>query len=408
MVIKEVYLPTLESKSDIKHTILKFTNHINNALTQAYGNVTIYVPPFTASDEEIQRSPQLLKKFQEAVEDWTRKITETIDKENKKAQDRQNLTAQGETEYWSNRSATFNTLLQQLQLPAVKKIINLLGHKDSQYSIVLEQYMVEFKSFMKQQAIAKDFVKFLQTLERQFKVINRGDLKQITDTMKSLLDGLKLIWTISRHINHNIEQFEHILLAISNEICQKVRMEIDIRTIFLKKKQEDAIAIIDAGIQVLEKWYTQFNLTRQEIENELTIIRWDFTHHNAIFEKPKYMVKILKDLKQTCQIVKEFYAILSDDLAAVAGGRHAIDNVREKVHDQVVKLSGFLNDVFKPEFQSDWQAYFSNFISAVDNIEEETIALINSTFSENLQSAAGAFDLLDSFNDVETRPKIRA
>ena len=83
----------------------------------------------------------------------------------------------------------------------------------------MEQYSSESKRFVKQQAQAKDFVKFLATLERQFKVISKGDLKAITETMKSLLDGLKLIWTISRHINHNIEQFEHILVAISNEIC---------------------------------------------------------------------------------------------------------------------------------------------------------------------------------------------
>jgi thiamine phosphate synthase YjbQ (UPF0047 family) len=66
-IIKECYLPTLESKSEIKHNILKFTNQINNALTQAYGNVTIYVPPITASDEEIQINPKILKSFQEAV-----------------------------------------------------------------------------------------------------------------------------------------------------------------------------------------------------------------------------------------------------------------------------------------------------------------------------------------------------
>jgi len=102
-------MPSLESKSEIKHNILKFTNQISNALTQAYGNVTIYVPPITASDDEIQRNPKMLKAFQEAVEDWTNKISETIEKEDKK-QERELKTAQGETEYWSSRSATFNTL----------------------------------------------------------------------------------------------------------------------------------------------------------------------------------------------------------------------------------------------------------------------------------------------------------
>jgi len=128
-----------------------------------------------------------------------------MEKEDEKKKGRQKLTAQGETEFWSNRSATFNTLFQQLQMPAVKKILQLLGNKEGTYSHIIEGYQSEYKKFMKEQAQAKDFVKFLQTLERQFKVISRGDLKQITETMKSLLDGLKLIWTISRHINHNIE-----------------------------------------------------------------------------------------------------------------------------------------------------------------------------------------------------------
>lgn len=126
--------------------------------------------------------------------------------------------------------------------------------------------------------MAKDFVKFLATLERQFKVISKGILKPITETMKSLYDGLKLIWTISRHINVNIDQFEHILQAISNEICQMVREKINIKTIFTKKKPEQAIEDIEAGIQVLDKWYNEFVRTRTAIETDPNIGRWDFTN----------------------------------------------------------------------------------------------------------------------------------
>ena len=59
-------MPTLESKSEIKHNILKFTNQINNALTQAYGNVTIYVPPSGDGDDH-QVNPAILKQYQSAV-----------------------------------------------------------------------------------------------------------------------------------------------------------------------------------------------------------------------------------------------------------------------------------------------------------------------------------------------------
>jgi hypothetical protein len=50
--------------------------------------------------------------------------------------DRENLrqketkSASGETEYWRQRGASFNTLYQQLNMPHVKKIINVLTSYD--------------------------------------------------------------------------------------------------------------------------------------------------------------------------------------------------------------------------------------------------------------------------------------
>ncbi len=77
-----------------------------------------------------------------------------------------------------------------------------MNAKDSgQENQALENFRVKRTSFNKEHSKAKDFVKFLTTLERQFKNITHGDLKAIEDTLPSLLNGLKLIWTISRHIN---------------------------------------------------------------------------------------------------------------------------------------------------------------------------------------------------------------
>jgi len=81
---------------------------------------------------------------------------------------------------------------------------------------------------------------------------------------------------------------ENLLESISNEICQKVQDQIDIRRIF-KVKPDDAINLINQGITVLDKWQRQFNQTKMEIESESTVKRWDFTKTKEIFVKPKYM-----------------------------------------------------------------------------------------------------------------------
>ena len=46
---------------------------------------------------------------------------------------------------------------------------------------------------------------------------------------------------------------EDLLDSISNEICDKVRAQIDIKRIF-KIKPETAISILDQGMKVLDSW----------------------------------------------------------------------------------------------------------------------------------------------------------
>ncbi len=111
----------------------------------------------------------------------------------------------GKIEFWRNRSATFSTLYQQISHPKVKRIIEVMEHalrlNPDAYSI--ENYKQNVNEFNKNHAIAKDYVKFLNTLDRQFKNIGSGDLVLIEETLTSLMNGLKLVWTISRHINQD-------------------------------------------------------------------------------------------------------------------------------------------------------------------------------------------------------------
>ena len=78
-------------------------------------------------------------------------IKDTIDKEN--ARPKESKSAQGETEYWRQRSATFNTLYQQLNMPQVKKIINVMqmnNEKPDGYN--LDNYNQAYTTFQKQHA----------------------------------------------------------------------------------------------------------------------------------------------------------------------------------------------------------------------------------------------------------------
>jgi dynein heavy chain len=290
---------------------------------------------------------------------------------------------------------------------SVKRIEIILSAKDSANSenYAMDNFNAKKAEFTKFHAQAKDFVKFLTTLERQFKNIGRGDLKGIEETLPSLLNGLKLIWTISRHINQNETKFENILEAISNEICTKVRVKIDIATIF-KTDPRDAIGVIRQGASLLKTWRDEFEHTKSAIETEQTIKRWDFGRKKEIFLGPEYMGRILSNFENCFIVIQEFYAILGKDLKTVVGKADIIDSVTTRVKEQVNKLENFENDVYSSEFEMSWETAYSQFQETVENLEQETAGIIDHTFENRLNSSEGAFDLLAKFKNVKTRKAI--
>ena len=107
-----------------------------------------------------------------------------------------------------------------------------------------------------------------------------------------------------------------------------------------------------------------------------------------------------------CIVLQEFFAILGNDLKAVTGSSESIDQVTDRVKEQVRKLETFQNDVFNPEYYTEWKTTFQTFQSQIDLIEVDTVALINNTFKTKLNSSEGAFELLSKFKNVKTRQKI--
>lgn len=80
---------------------------------------------------------------------------------------KESKSASGETEYWRQRNATFNTLYQQLNMPQVTRILHVMAsYEQKADNFTLETYNQQYHIFQKLYAQAKDFVKFLSTLER--------------------------------------------------------------------------------------------------------------------------------------------------------------------------------------------------------------------------------------------------
>ena len=69
---------------------------------------------------------------------------------------------------------------------------------------ILAEFEKQMMDLTKLYGEAKDNVKFLTTLERQFKnLASTEGLTIIEETLPSLMNGLRLVWIISRHFKED-------------------------------------------------------------------------------------------------------------------------------------------------------------------------------------------------------------
>lgn len=110
----------------------------------------------------------------------------------------------GIIEFWRTKSNIFNALCQELAKPEVDALVEDLRscpdrHFHSAVAAPLDKFDISYKKLIKLNGEAKDNVKFLNTLERQFKNLKSDELSTIEKTLPSLLNGIKLVYIISRH-----------------------------------------------------------------------------------------------------------------------------------------------------------------------------------------------------------------
>lgn len=206
-----------------------------------------------------------MKTYLNAMDSWNKTILETLDKEPKRQ--RNSNTALSEIELWRSRSASYQNLTQQLshnsvlivkeRLEAYSQTENGMGN------LVVDDFIKNMKTLNKNTSEAKENVKFLTTLERQFKnLASEEGFSVIQETIPSLMNGLKMVSIISRNYK-TMDKMQDLISLITNEIADKVQSSIKVQQLFnLNDKAEQQLNVsrdlIIQGKRILESWDSEF------------------------------------------------------------------------------------------------------------------------------------------------------
>lgn len=350
-------------------------------------------------DDTIIRDSKMVETLEEAIMAWEKHIMKIIEMYLAKSP-----TGDGpipEYEYWHEREAGLSILVEQLKKPTILRIMDLLQKAQSDIVSGFDHYKMELMKYYVQ---ARDNVKFLFTVLRHFKTVTYClDLKKVKDTLPNLMDGLHMVWVLSRFYSTD-EHMVPLMERIAWCLCQKVALILDNEKIFRKpiaQVQRDT----NNAKRMLQMWKTSYMDTRQKIENSGKGQRWEFSKQK-LFAATEYMANVCLDLNEVATIIYHFGNIFGPELKAIVTDPQKIDQVTRRVDNLVTPIENVDFDIFQESVKENWEAIMSSFYKEVRALEREAVAFINQSFKA-LRQAEEALDKLIKFQHMETRQVIQ-
>ncbi|KAJ8924399.1 hypothetical protein NQ315_007195, partial [Exocentrus adspersus] len=349
------------------------------------------------TDEELMRDQSVISNLEEVVMGWEKHILKLI--ESYLAKTPTGSGPLGEYDYWHDREAAFSSIVEQLKKPTVLRINNILEMAKSPVVDGFIHYQVDLKRHYLE---AKDNVKFLSTIKRHLKTISYStDFRKVIDTIPSLIDGLYLIWVLSRYYNTD-EVMVPFMEKIAWCLLDKVRKCLNNDMLFRKPIVEVQKLTSDAQT-MLELWKQTYMETRQKIEESGKGDRWEFDRRR-LFGGSDYMAIVCKDLLEVATVIYHFKNIFGAELRAIVSDPQSIDNVAKRVDRLVIQIENTDFDIFDANSKENWEAIMDLFRKEVRKLELEGMRVIANI---NFRSSESALEMLLKFKHIETRQLIQ-
>ncbi|NWU02773.1 DYH10 protein, partial [Urocynchramus pylzowi] len=279
-----------------------------------------------------------------------------------------------EINLWRENNATLRALTEQMKLPEVQKVLEILQEAESEFTGALQIVLSDLK---KHHMEAQDNAKFLSTLERHLKNLSTGTgVDVISNVIPSLLNALRLVWIMSRHYNKDVRMVP-FLERISWEISERVRRVVDLQTLF---KQDTATAKkkITEAKNTLEKWKKSYFTTCIQVEESGSKRYWKFDV-KRLFEKTDYMVSICQDLYDIFQVTEELHNIFIPELITVTENPKGVDELQREVNIVISPMEDLTFDPFSMENARDWAFVIEEFR------EDVLVEIVEQMFVQNLK-----------------------
>lgn len=385
---------SMNLRHELTSNVSKFEQQIRHVIHQSRGDIRLTIPNVTITTvEDLQDDLDLISELESSLEEWIAVISGAVDAEIQKLS-KSHRSPLGEIEYWRERQVNFSSLYDQANNPKVQQIIHVMKAIENPQ---LSSFNYHFGELTKLYLEAKDNVKFLTTLERHFKHTSDGTFQTILESLPSMVNGLRMVWVISRHYNTD-ERMAPLMETIAETLARRVREEVRLSDV-LQMESRAAQRLVQEARDVLTQWSENYFRMRKRIEDSGSDHRWEFDR-KALFGKTDYMGEVCSNILEIVEALDHFKVFLGPELKAVTGDSAGIDEVLKRVEGLSLSLKvPFEEKIFDKAYEKPWESTMKKFRLNVQEIEKMTEVFIKESFRK-LRSAEGAFELVQNFQKI--------
>ena len=386
----------------------KFASHVCRFNEQTENGVKLSLPAdliynnSSANERGAKQEDIDLTLLETAIEKWILSMQSVIEFELKQPHMKVMKNPLEEIEFWRRRHTVFSGILEQLKN---KKIKSTLDRLDVSESLIYKKFAEKVNEVSKLEAEAAENMKFLATLERHFRVLNDGSLEGILSTIPALLDGMRMVWTISKFYCRD-ERMAPLMELVGKQIAAKVREKIDLQEVIKGEFKHSHDLLLEAK-RVLEQWKTSYIDTRAKIEAMGKGQRhWEFDR-SSLFEKTEYMSEICAQMITAITAIENLNQFIRPEITMVMGSNNRGSIAYEELERLQRLILEFTLDPFDRINEREWNKLRNKFNSAISGVEEHADSFLRSSFQQ-LQSSEAAFHLIEQFNAlISSSPRIR-
>lgn len=399
---KEDAQEKMPTKTELIDDLSMLSQIMNWTLGHLEKAVMLDIPEFETegrTEEDLANDPDLILQLEDSVMNWEKHISLTLNTYLSKKPEGHGPIA--EYDFWHDREAGLSLIVEQIKGKSVQKVMNILQPAQSEKASMFSALESDLLTYYLE---ARDNVKFLFTILRHLKTITFSQsFRVIHATLPGLIDGLHMIWILSRYYNSD-DIMVPFMKRVSWMLCKRVSSALRPETLF-KNPLKYVLMRTKEASAMLKGWKECYMETRNKIEVLGKGQRWEFDQ-KELFLETEYIGSVCSDLYNVALVIQQFKNIFGAELKSIINDPGQIDAVVKKVENLLSPIETADFDIYKPICRDNWEAIVQSFYKEVKSLEKEAKTFIDESF-KILRCSEDALEMLLKFKHIETRESIQ-